>query len=252
MKLSVVILTKNEQENIEKALKSVLFADEIIIIDDNSIDETLDIAKKYTSNIIKKSVSGNFSNQRNYGIQKSKGEWILFLDADEEVTYELKNEIQLFLKSEMNYSCVYIKRRDYWWGKELKYGEVQKVYKNGLIRLIKRNSGKWEGLVHEKYLFDGLSLKLNSFIKHYPHPTIRQFIEDINFYSNMRAIELKDNNKKTNVFDISFTPLFKFIDNYFFKLGFLDGVQGFVYSFLMSFHSFLVRAKLYRLNKFSK
>ena len=225
MKLTTIILTKNEETNIERSIKSCLFADEVIIIDDFSNDKTTEIAKKNLAKIIQRKLNSNFSDQRNYAFEIAKGDWIFFLDADEEITPELKQEIELFIKNNSKYSVAYIKRRDFWWGRELRYGEVRKVYKQGLIRLIKKNSGRWEGLVHEKFIYTGFSNRFKNYINHFPHPTIKDFINDINFYSTLRSEELNKIGRKTNIFDVSFTPLFKFIHNYLVKLGFLDGVQ---------------------------
>ena len=266
MKLTAIILTKNEGKNIEKCLKSVDFCDEIIIIDDYSSDRTLGIVQQVNKvhKVYKRELNNNFSEQRNFGMEKCKNDWILFIDADEEVSNELQKEIiSLFhnssdkppLKSppyqggEKGEVAYYIKRRDFFWDKELKYGEIRKIRQMGLIRLIKKNTGKWKGNVHEIYKLKTQSSNvktLENYLNHYPHPTIKDFLEKINFYSSLRAKELSDQKRKTNILEIIFYPLAKFIYTYFLKLGFLDGAQGFVYAFLMSFHSFLVRIKLFQ------
>jgi glycosyltransferase involved in cell wall biosynthesis len=257
--LSAVVLTKNEEKNIERCLNSLDFVDEIVVVDDYSIDNTLNqISKiKYQNEktkfkIFQRKLNSDFSKQRNFGMEKASGEWVLFLDADEEVSPDLKEEI----KEVIRYATLerddlvgfYIKRRDFFWGKEVKFGEVLKVRKKGILRLIKKGFGKWEGKVHEKLQVTSYKLQvvsLKNFINHYPHPTIKDFLQEINFYSSLRANELFEQGKKTNILEIIFYPLFKFILNYFIYLGFLDEPPGFVYAFMMSFHSFLVRGKLY-------
>jgi glycosyltransferase involved in cell wall biosynthesis len=260
MKLSAVILTKNEQDNIERCLKSLDFCDEVLIIDDNSTDNTIKIIEEFKKrqrkkniNIFKRKLNEDFSAQKNFAFKMVKGDWVLFLDADEEISKELREEIKKIFFNELTtlpeIAGFYIKRRDFWWGRELKFGEVLKVRNKGIIRLVKKNSGFWKGKVHEEFIFLSQKFKikkLKNFINHYPHQTIKKFLEEINFYSTLRAKELFENNKKTNIFEIIFYPLTKFILNYFIYLGFLDGIGGFTYSFLMSFHSFLVRAKLYQ------
>lgn len=250
MKITAVVLTKNEEKNIKRCLKSLDFCDEIIIIDDYSTDKTLDIVYKTCKNIkvFKKELKGNFAEQRNFAMSKAKNDWVLFVDADEEVTKNLKLRIKN-LEFDKN-DVFYIKRRDYFWGKELRFGEVRKIRKNGLIRLIKKGSGQWQNRVHEEFRIKNGKLrigKLNCFINHYPHQSLKEFIEEVNYYSTLRAKELFNQAKKTNVFEIIFFPFLKFVYNYIIKLGFLDGEVGFVYSFMMSFHSFLVRAKLYQI-----
>jgi glycosyltransferase involved in cell wall biosynthesis len=259
MNISVVILTKNEEKNIERCLNSISFCDEIIIVDDFSTDNTDNqISKiknqndKLNIKIIKKHLIDDFSVQRNFGMSKAKNDWVLFVDADEEVTQELKNEI-IGLDSRLrgndnNTNAYYLKRRDYFWKHELKFGEVKKVREQGIIRLVKKNSGKWTGKVHEEFNLLSLRVgKLNGFINHYPHQTLKEFINDINNYSTIRAEELLNRKTKTDALEIIFFPFVKFIYNYFFNFGFFDGPAGFVYAFMMSFHSFLVRAKLYQL-----
>lgn len=261
MRISAVVLTKNEEKNIERCLKSVSFCDEIIVVDDFSVDKTLQkIRNKYKILVFKRKLNGDFASQRNYGIEKAKNEWILFVDADEEVSDELQREIQYVIhhKSQFpisNISAFYIKRRDYFWEKELKWGEIRKIRQIGLIRLIRKKTGKWVGKVHEEFKINSEKVlsagrrvkvkRLKSYLNHYPHPTIKEFLKEINFYSTLRAKELFSQKNKTNILEIIFYPFGKFFLTYFVKLGFLDGVEGFVYAFFMSFHSFLVRAKLF-------
>lgn len=253
MKITAVVLTKNEEKNIEKCLNSVKFVDEIIVVDDFSTDKTLEIVHKVLKvskvyKVIQRKLNSDFAEQRNFGLSKAKNDWVLFVDADEIVTDNLKKEI---LESKLDKESYSIPRRDFFWGKELRYGETRKVRESGLIRLVRKDSGKWLGTVHEIFHTSRNTGKMGFFLDHYPHPTLIEFIQKINTYSSLRAEELFTKGKNTNIFQIIFWPLGKFIYNYFFNLGFLDGPPGFAYSFLMSFHSFLVRAKLYQLRNLS-
>ncbi len=256
MKITAIVLTKNDEKNIERCLKSLNFCDEIVVIDDCSTDNTknkiLKIKDKNDNlniKIFEKKLNDDFAGQRNFGLNKANNDWILFVDADEEVTQELTSEIVKLLNGYIvKENAFYLKRRDYFWGQELRYGEVRKVRQIGLIRLIKKNSGTWMGSVHEIFYTAKKTGKLNGFLNHYPHQTLKEFINDINKYSDIRAKELFNRGTKTNIFQIIFFPLSKFIYNYFFNLGFFDGPAGFTYAFMMSFHSFLVRAKLYQLS----
>ena len=244
MNISAIILTKNNQKKLENTLKSVAFAKEILLIDDNSTDNTLNLGKKYGARVINRKLNGNFSAQRNFGIKNAKEDWVLFVDSDEELSEEVIKEIES--APEQEYEAYYIKRRDIFWGRVLRYGEVRAAYRKGLIRLIRKNSGTWEGQVHERFVTTKTTGCLKGFINHYSHISIKEFIIDINNYSTIRAKELQKKGLKTNIFQILFYPIVKFKMNYIIKLGFLDGVPGFIYSFMMSFHSFLVRAKLYQ------
>lgn len=249
--ISIVILTKNEEKNIERCVKSVKFADEIVVIDDRSTDKTVEIAEKLGVKVYKRDLNGDFSSQRNFGMEKARGEWILFIDSDEEVTTELKDEIAseiLRFAQDDTPQAYRIKRRDFWWGRELKFGETINSRNQGILRFIRKKAGKWEGKIHETFQTSKPTGRLNSFLNHYPHQTVAEFLRDVNFYSTERARELKNNGCKTNILEIVFYPFIKFILTYFIYLGFLDGAPGFVYSFMMSFHSFLVRSKLYLIN----
>jgi len=245
MKISAGIITKNEEKNIERCLNSVKFCDEIVVIDDFSTDKTVEVAKKFGASVIQRKLDGNFASQRNFCFEQCSGEWVIFLDADEEITPELKNEILKKVKDE-EIDAYYIKRRDRWWGRWLRFGELWRVYHGGLLRLVRKNSGKWKGSVHEEFKTAKSTAKLNSFLNHYPHADVKSFIKKINHYSNLRARELYDTKTRFSILQIIFYPFLKFVLNYFILLGFIDGPAGFTYAFLMSFHSFLVRAKLYQ------
>ncbi len=252
MFLSTVILTKNEEKNIKRAVRSVLFSSEVIVIDDNSTDKTIEIAKDLGCKVFIRSINGDFSAERNFGMEKAQGDWILFLDSDEEITPELRAEILEVLKNESRLRSFYIKRRDLFWSRSLKHGEVNTAYSKGFIRLFKKGSGSWKNSVHEVFETHHKTGHLIHFINHYPHENVTEFIHSVNYYSTLRSKELFHSGKRTNVWQIIFYPFMKFFYTYFVRLGFLDGPAGFVYSFLMSFHSFLVRAKLYQYEHISK
>lgn len=245
--ISVVILTKNEEKNILDCLDSISWADEIVVVDDFSIDRTVEVVKIFSSKIkiFKNSLSGDFSAQRNFALSKTTKDWVLFIDADERVSSELREEINSILIEEKNNSKnkgFYISRKDIIWGKILKHGETGDIK---LLRLAKRDAGVWRGRVHEQWIIDGKTSELEEKIIHYPHQTINEFLEEINFYTTLRAKELYKEKTKVTLADIVLYPKAKFLLNFIFKLGFLDGLEGLIFAILMSFHSFLVRAKLW-------
>lgn len=248
--ISVAILTKNEEKNIKRCLESVKWCDEIIIIDDNSSDETIQIAKKYKATIYTRNLNNDFSAQRNFAISKAKNEWILFVDGDEIVSdalaYEISNAIQLKDQNLRNYDGFYIRRSDFIWGKQLKYGETGNMM---FLRLAKKGSGLWEGKTHERWKIDGRVGKLINSLLHFPHKNLEEFFKKINFYTDIRAEELKSKNVKAFFWSILVYPLGKFLINFFLKRGFLDGIHGLIVAIIMSFHSFLVRSKLWLKNE---
>ena len=246
--ISAIIIAKNEEKNISEALKTVSFCDEAIVVDHRSNDKTAYIAKQQKASVYAFD-EDDFSSLRNYGMKKAKGDWLLFIDADERISHELREEILSITQSAMSqYNTYALCRIDYFWGKKVTHGELAKAYHNGFIRLIKKGSGEWKGAVHEEFISQSPSGKLLHPLQHYPHSTVRDFLEDVNFYSTLRAEELLMQGRSNGPLEILFFPFFKFIYTYLIKLGFLDGAVGFVYSFMMSFHSFLVQSKLYLLN----
>jgi len=248
--ISVVVLTKNEEVNIVDCLESIDWCDEIVIIDDYSTDRTLQVIKNFNPRvkIFQHELQNDFSAQRNFGLSKAKGDWVLFVDADERLSNSLKGEIMDYVSlKNIEHSGFYIKRRDILWGKELKHGEAGNIR---LIRFGKKNSGFWTGKVHEVWQINGKVGEFKMPLLHYPHQTIANFLKEINYYTDLRAKELYNHGVKTNFFQIILYPKAKFLFNYFLKLGFLDGIEGLVFAIMMSFHSFLVRAKLWTyLNK---
>ena len=248
--ISAIILTKNEENTIVDCLESVSWCNEIIIIDDYSTDRTLEVIKSFNpgAKIIQRKLDGDFASQRNFGLEKAKNDWILFVDADERLSNGLKGEIQDFLEEKnKKYDAFYLIRKDIMWSKELKHGEVGNIR---LLRFGKKDSGEWKGKVHEIWEVKGSIGVLKMPLYHYPHQTVEEFLREINSYTDLRAKELFERGEKVGFLKIIFYPLLKFKVNYFLKMGFLDGIEGLVFAVMMSFHSFLVRAKLWTyLNK---
>jgi len=243
--ISVIILSKNEEENIKDCLQSVInLASEIILIDDYSTDETIKMAKSFGAKVFLRHLNGDFSKQRNFGLEKAKNEWVLFLDADERVADKLAQEITAAISKYEDISGYFFKRNDFFAGHFLKYGETANVK---LLRLAKKDSGLWERKVHEVWHIKGKTKEFKNPLLHYPHSTITDFLKEINFYSSLHAKSLKGEGVKPSLFRLIFNPFGKFISNYFFKRGFLDGTSGLITALMMSFHSFLARSKLFNL-----
>lgn len=242
-RISAVVLTKNEENNIKKCLRSISWCAEVIIIDDYSQDKTVDQIKNPKIKIFPRHLNGDFASQRNYGLSKAQGDWVLFIDADEAVSYELQQEIKQRI-SDNSYLGYYIRRRDYFLNRWLKHGETGNIR---LLRLAKKEAGLWKGRVHEIWEVKGNLGELKSPILHYPHPTIAKFLEKINWYTDIVAQYWKEEGRRISFWEIVLYPTGKFINNYFIHSGFLDGVPGLIISFMMSFHSFLTRSKLWLL-----
>ena len=206
--------------------------------------------------VFQRKLSNDFAAQRNFGLSMAKGDWVLYIDSDEVVTPQLADEIKRVVeipnppageagsKSQIPMNGYFIKRKDFLFGKWLRYGETGNI---SLLRLAKKDTGKWMRPVHEVWDIKGQTDKLKTPILHFPHQNVAQFIDEINWYSTLNAKYLFDHGKKVYFWDLAGYPLAKFIRNYIFCLGFLDGTAGMVTALLMSFHSFLTRGKLWLL-----
>lgn len=248
-KISLLVLCKNESKNLRewgRWIHQINTINEIVFIDDESTDNSLEIIKSFENKNLKiktfiHQLNNNFSQQRNFAISKCTNNNIFWLDPDETPSPELISFLNNFSDSKTNYS---FKRNDVFIGHQLRHGETANL---NFIRLFNKKSGKFVGDVHETWQSTIPTTKTNLIIFHQSHQTLNSFFEKINFYSTIRAQELFDQNIKTNLFLIIFYPKIKFIQNYFFRLGFLDGTAGIIFALGMSFHSFLVRAKLWKL-----
>lgn len=249
MRVTTIILAHNEEAQIETAIKSVqTISDAILVIDDASTDGTAKTAQAAGATVISQPLAGDFAQQRNFALEQAKTEWVLFLDADEVASPELVAEIEKIAPERaQGLSGFHVPRYDIWQGKQITLGELHTASSVGFVRLVHKGAGAWHGTVHETWVPSQGSLDhLRNPIKHYPHPTVKAFLEEINIYSSLRAQELYAAKQPVSVFQIWAYPLGKFIVSYFFLFGFIHGAEGFIYSFMMSFHSFLVRAKLYQ------
>ncbi len=249
MGISAVVLTKNSEKTVDVTLASLIWCDEIVVIDDNSTDNTRAVAKKYTSRIFIHTLSEDFSSQRNYGLEKARQDWILFVDSDEVVDEALREEIILRIKSLSQVNGYYIKREDAMWGRKLSYGETKNMW---LLRLAKKGSGVWQGKVHEEWKIIGEKGRLRNPLSHFPHPNVHDFLTSINKYSTIRAKELYEKKVGVSWIDVILYPKAKFFLNYILRQGYKDGIPGFLVAILMSFHSFLVRGKLWQLQNSHK
>lgn len=249
MNISAVLIVKNEEKNIIDCLESLHFCDEIIVIDDYSTDRTTELVEVFSKQrgglkVFKRELAGDFSAQRKFGVEKTSNDWVFFVDADERITPDLATEIKENLQAEEDVGGFLIPRVDFMWGKKLLHGETGDIK---LLRLFNKNMGSLKGKVHETWETKSKVGILSNPIHHFPHPTISQFLKEINFYTDIRAKELYEKGIKSSFLSIVLYTKGKFFLNYFIKLGFLDGTAGLVHALLMSFHSFMVRGKLWLL-----
>ncbi len=250
-KISVVIITFNEEKNIKRCLNSVgEIADEIVVVDSFSSDGTKKICQEYKVKFLENTFEGHIE-QKNFAIRHASYPHILSLDADEAVSEELKASI-LEVKENWNHDGYYFNRLTNYCGKWIYYCDW---YPDRKLRLWDSRKGSWQGVnPHDKFLMqDGSTTKfLKGNLLHYSFYTIDQHMEQINKFSSIRAREMFKAGRKTNSFYIYFSPLFKFIKSYVIKLGFLDGFYGYVICRNSAHSNFLKYAKLKVLNQSRK
>ncbi|MDL2262210.1 glycosyltransferase family 2 protein [Bacteroidales bacterium OttesenSCG-928-I21] len=251
-KISAVIITFNEEKNIARCINSVKdIADEILVIDSNSTDRTVEIAKLLNAKIVLQKFLG-YAEQKNFAIQHINNDYVLSLDADEAISPNLKNEI-LKIKNELSPRKAYeFNRITNYCGKWIKHGGW---YPDRKIRLYNKNTARWGGgNLHEKIILDidVVVKKINADIEHYSYYTIQDHIGQIQKFTNISSNELFEKNKKAPLLKILFSGWVKFIRDFVFRLGFLDGYAGFRIAKISAFATFLKYSKLKELHDFRK
>lgn len=248
MTVSAVILTHNNETTISAVLEGLKWCNERILVDDYSTDETVKRAREYKVKVILRHLVNDFAAQRNAGLTEAKGDWVLFVDSDEMVTSKLKQEILKCIQDD-KFVGYYVSRKDFLFGRELRYGETSRVK---LLRLAKRNCGTWSRRIHEVWNVKSPVGTLATPLFHYPHTDVAQFLSVVNRYTSINAEVFYEEGKRVSWWQIAVYPVAKFFQNYFLRLGFLDGTAGFICAMMMSFHSFLTRGKLWELQEKQK
>lgn len=228
MKLSAIIPTGNEEHNIVNAIKSVDFADEIIIVDSFSKDNTIKLATKLADTILQREYI-NSASQKNWAIPQAKFEWIFLIDADERVPLDLKEEILEVLSSENNFSGFWIKRQNYFMGKKIRFSGWRG---DKVIRLFKRDNCKYEEKnVHAEIISDGKIGMLKNKLIHNTFTSKEAYIDKLRRYARWQAKDYDRITNKITVYHTKVKPIIRFIKHYFLQLGILDGYVGFIISF---------------------
>jgi len=249
-KLSVIIITYNEEENIKHCLESVKWSDEIVIVDSFSSDKTVEIAREFTPKVFQNKWT-NFSEQKNLALEKASNEWVLSVDADEMATAKLKEEILTILNSEFpSFNGYYIPRRNHYLGRWIRHCGWYPDYK---LRLFRRVKGRFnERTVHESVVIEGRKGHLKSHLNHYSYKNLSDHLGRIDKFSSLAAEEMFTQGKRARVFDLLFRPLTRFIKMYLINRGYLDGIYGLIVSLMGSFYVFMKYLKLWELLKARK
>lgn len=252
-KISVVINTLNEEQNILRAIKSVSWADEIIVCDMYSDDNTAKIAKDLGAKVILHKRTGYVEPARNYAISKATNGWILILDADEEIPVTLAQKLQNIVKNMHEVNYVRVPRKNLIFGHFMQYSGWWPDYH---IRLFRKSKVEWQDEIHSKPKTSGQGIKLSAeeglAIVHHNYQTISQFIKRLNRYSDIQAKELQKSGVAFDWRDLIRKPLGEFLSRFFAEKGYLDGVHGLSLSLLQSFSFLVVYLKVWEMEKFKE
>lgn len=240
--ISVALITKNEEANLRRTLDSVRWANEIVIVDCDSTDRTAEIAREFGAKFLVESWRG-FGAQKNFAIAQCAGEWVLALDADEEVSAELAREIQTLLAGTPEHDAYILPRRNFFLGRWMRHGGY---WPDPKLRLFRHGTAQFEErAVHETMRCSGSTGKLHGHLLHHAYPTLESYIEHMNRYSTLGAGQAIEKGKRSRGlfpfwWNVYFTPVATFQYNYLLRGGFLDGRQGLL---LHLYHSVYVSWK---------
>lgn len=242
MRVSVITITRNEAHNIADCLRSVAWADELVVVDAESDDGTAEIAREFTDKVYVVPWRG-YSEAKSFALEKCTGDWVLWLDADERVPGALAEEIREVLAREPKVEGYEIPRLAFFLGRWIRHGGWYPGY---VLRLFKRGCGRFSGdPVHEGVLLQGRRGRLKNHLLHYTDLTLEHYLDKLNRYTTLSAQLAVARGKKAGLWLMLLRPLHTFARMYFFKAGFLDGIQGFMLALLSAGHTFTKYAKVW-------
>jgi glycosyltransferase involved in cell wall biosynthesis len=245
-KLSVTVITRNEAANVGGALQSVAWADELVVVDAMSTDETVPIARQYTDRVVTRAWPG-YGAQKNYAASIASHDWILSLDADERVTPELAHEIQATLEATPPHVAYRVPRVTWHLGRWIRSTDWYPDYQ---LRLYDRRAGQWDGRsVHESLSVRGSTGRLGGDLQHFAYRDVSDHLETIDRYTTYAAQELHERGERADILRLVGHPALAFLRNYFLRGGVRDGVPGFLVSALNAYYVFLKFVKLWELQK---
>lgn len=224
--LTVVILTKNEEKDIVKAINNAQrLTEKVLIVDSGSTDKTVALSKEKGAEVVYREWDNDFATQRNFALQHVTTEWVLYLDADERMNNELIADIASKLNQDKKAQYRII-RRNSAFGRDFRYGVLGP---DSVVRLFPTKGVKWEGKVHERPVSEFQEATLNGYLKHYTYASFDEYMEKMNKYASIGAIDRKQKGKRCSVIrDLVLRPTFAFFKMYILKLGILEGWLGFV------------------------
>jgi glycosyltransferase involved in cell wall biosynthesis len=238
--ISAVLVVKDAGKCIEQCLRSLRWADEIVVVDGGSTDQTIAIVRKYTEKVYERSFD-NFSAQKNEAIGRATGEWILSIDADEVVTEALQESLREAAQDKRAFDGYFLRRRTFVFGKELKFGGQGR---EKLLRFFRRRKGRFEQPIHERLVVEGRLGELRGDLLHYSSATVEEYLRKLRLYTDLEARWMAEKGIRPTLADLYLKPKLRFLYFYLLRGGFLDGYEGFLYHFLSSFYYFFKYVRL--------
>ena len=242
MSIAAVIITKDEEQNIAACLQSVEWADEIIVVDAESRDRTVELAKPHTERVFVRPWPG-YGPQKNFGIDQARAEWILIVDADERVPERLRDEIAGVLRDEPGHEVggYEIPRRNYFYGRWIQGGGM---YPDRQLRLFRRTAGRYDDvLLHENFRLTGATRRLQEPLDHHSMPTIGHHLRKMMRYSTLGAQEKLKHVSSVTAWTIGTHHLGTILKTFFARHGYRDGVHGLIVAMFAGLHTFVKYAK---------
>jgi glycosyltransferase involved in cell wall biosynthesis len=242
--LTVTVITKNEAPNLTAALDSVRWADEIVVVDSGSTDETTAIAGRFTPRVVERPFRG-YGEQKNHAASLASHDWILSLDADERVSPALAEEIRALLGGEPPARGYRIPRVTFHLGRWIRTTDW---YPDFQLRLYDRRAGRWaERLVHESVQLDGRPGRLRAELQHFPYRDLAAHLETIDRYTTLAAEQMRRDGRRPGLVSMAAHPPLAFLRNYVLRRGALDGAAGLKISALNAYYVYLKLAKARKL-----
>ena len=249
IKISSIIIARDEETNIARCIKSQINVvdDIVVIIDSRTKDQTMQIASSFQNVNCEIVDWKGYAGTKIYALSKTKYDWVLWIDADEEITPELAEELKQFKQSALEYHAYDAARRAFFLGKWIKHSGW---YPARVTRLFNKKYVSFnEKEVHEHLKVEGVVGKLQNDLNHYTDPSIEHYFTKYNSYTSLAAKELFEKGNRATVIDILIRPIFLFCKMYIFRLGFLDGLHGLILAVFSSSYVFTKYCKLWELNR---
>ena len=242
-RLSVVIVTRDEEDRIRTCLESVAWADELVVIDAESLDKTASIARELTDHVVVRPWPG-YAAQKNFGLDLARGAWILSLDADETVSPALREEIEAVVERDGPRDGYEVPRRNIFWGRWVRHGGL---YPDWQVRLFRRGRGRFgQRAVHESVRVDtGDVGRLAGHLEHRSYRDVADFLARADRYSTLAAEDWIAQGRRVHTWDFVVRPLGRFLGMYVVGRGFLDGWRGFLLAALYAYYVLIRSAKVW-------